>query len=63
MVRRCDPGSMSLEARMAELAGILVRGYRRLQLVRQKELDEQGQGERACESTVIDAAPNSKRTA
>ena len=63
MLRRCDPGQMSPEARLAEIGSILVRGYRRLELVRQNELDEGGPVERACESTVIDSAPNSKRTA
>ena len=63
MLRRCDPGSMSPEARMAEIGSILVRGYRRLELVRQNELDVVGQDERACGRTVVDAAPNSKRTA
>lgn len=63
MLRRCDPGSMSPEARLAELARILVRGYRRLELVRQNELDVVGQDERACGRTVVGAVPNSKRTA
>jgi hypothetical protein len=63
MLRRCDPGLMSPEARLAELAGILVRGYRRLELVRQNGLDEVGHDERACVRTVVDAVPNSKRTA
>ncbi|QDV07254.1 hypothetical protein Poly30_27730 [Planctomycetes bacterium Poly30] len=54
---------MSPEARLAEVAEILVRGYRRLELVRQNGLDDVGQDERACGRTVVDAVPNSKRTA
>lgn len=54
---------MSPEARLAEIGSILVRGYRRLELVRQNELADETHDERACGRTPVDAVPNSKRTA
>lgn len=47
-VRRCNPGAMSPEARLAELGALLARAYRRLVQIRANQLAESAENERAC---------------
>ena len=49
MIRHKDPAVMSPAERMAELGALLATGYRRYRL-RQKDLADGRQPERACDS-------------
>lgn len=60
IVRQCDPGQMSPEARLGEIACLLVRGIRRFEAMRQKDLDAEGALERACAHAAVDARENPK---
>ncbi len=51
-----DPAALAPEKRLAELAGILAAGYRRMLLSRQKALAEGGGAERPCE--LVDSPEN-----
>ncbi len=47
-----DPAALAPEERLAELAGILAAGYRRVRLSREKALAESGGAERPCDAPV-----------
>ncbi len=47
-VRRCDPGQLTPEARLAELGAILARGYRRMVQNQQNGVAESAETERPC---------------
>ncbi len=51
-----DPAALAPEERLAELAGILAAGYRRVRLSRQKQLAESGGAERSCD--LVDSPEN-----
>jgi hypothetical protein len=60
-VRRCDPGAMSPEARLAELGALLARAYRRLRAQNQQMgLADIPETERPCDRAVVSRAQNSK---
>ena len=54
--RSRDPAAMAPEDRLAELAGILAAGYRRMRLSREKALAESGGAERSCD--LVDSPEN-----
>ena len=55
ILRQCDPGEMTPDAREAELASILARGIRRLELVRGNGLDAGAEDERPCDHAAVDS--------
>ena len=63
ILRKCDPCQMSPAARVTELATILARGVRRLELVRRNGLDASTDEERPCGDAAVDSRNPKKEVA